>query len=110
MFGKADQEPTEKEPDVIAIIERQPLLPEIEIQSVSPVKEPVAGVAGRFKSLFGKADQEPTEKESDVIAIKAEVAEAQSVITDLESSSGSSVKAQMDGVTGKLKGLFGKAK
>jgi hypothetical protein len=110
LFGKADQEPTEKEPDVIAIIERQPLLPEIEIQSVSPVKEPVAGVAGRFKSLFGKADQEPTEKESDVIAIKAEVAEAQSVITDLESSSGSSVKAQMDGVTGKLKGLFGKAK
>ena len=110
LFGKANQESITKEPDVIAIIERQPLLPEIEIQSVSPVKEPVAGVAGRFKSLFGKADQEPTEKESDVIAIKAEVAEAQSVITDLESSSGSSVKAQMDGVTGKLKGLFGKAK
>lgn len=110
LFGRANQEPITKEPDVIEIIETQPLLPEVEIPSVSPVKEPVAGVAGRFKSLFGKADQEPTEKESDVIAIKAEVAEAQSVITDLESSSGSSVKAQMDGVTGKLKGLFGKAK
>jgi hypothetical protein len=77
---------------------------------VSPVKEPVAGVAGRFKSLFGNADQEPAVKESDVIAIKEEVAEAQSVITDLEPSLGTSVKAQMAGVTGKLKGLFGKAK
>jgi len=110
LFGRANQEPITKEPDVFEIIERQPLFPEVEIPSVSPVKEPVAGVAGRFKSLFGNADQEPAVKESDVIAIKEEVAEAQSVITDLEPSLGTSVKAQMAGVTGKLKGLFGKAK
>ncbi len=110
LFGRANQEPITKEPDVFEIIERQPLFPEVEIPSVSPVKEPVAGVAGRFKGLFGNADQEPAVKESDVIAIKEEVAEAQSVITDLEPSLGTSVKAQMTGVTGKLKGLFGKAK
>jgi DNA repair exonuclease SbcCD ATPase subunit len=114
LFGKANQESITKELDVIeikeAIIERQSVITEVEIPAVIPVNEPVIGVTERFKNLFGRANPEPIATAPEIVEIKEEIVAVEPELTVVELPSVSPVKAEIAGVTGKLKGLFGKAK
>ncbi len=106
MFGKAKQESIAVESNRVEIkapmVEITDVLPEVAKPLVSPVKEEVSGLTGRFNSLFVKANQKSSVKESDVIA------EVPSV--KVEQLADVSIKTEKVSVTGKLKGLFGKAK
>ena len=114
LFGQDKQTPIAKEPDVIEIKEEilklQPAITEVAIPAVLPINDPVVGVTERFKNLFGRANPEPIATAPETVEIKEEIVAVEPELPVVELPSVSPVKAEMAGVTGKLKGLFGKAK
>ena len=83
---------------------------DVEQLSVSPVKEQTGGVAGKLKGLFGKSKQEPITAEPAAVETGQNEEEIQPARVEVEKQPVTPVKEQTGGVTGKLKGLFGKAK
>jgi hypothetical protein len=83
---------------------------DIEQQLVSSVKKQAGGVAGKLKGLFGKGKQETITAESAAVETRQYEEEIQSARVDVGEQPVAPVKEQKAGVTGKLKGLFGKAK
>jgi hypothetical protein len=87
-----------------------PLAPEQ--PTASPVKEKTGGVAGKIKGLFGKPRQEPVaaEQETEIVVETQAEEEIQPepVAIEAEQPPASPVGEKTGGVTGKLKGLFGK--
>jgi hypothetical protein len=114
LFGQDKHTPIAKEPDVIEIKEEilklQPAITEVAIPAVLPINDPVVGVTERFKNLFGRANPEPIATAPETVEIKEEIVAVEPELPVVELPSVSPVKAEMAGVTGKLKGLFGKAK